>query len=40
MNEIKIKNEFSEVELMKGADIVKIAVEESIIKVDFLKIKC
>ena len=39
MNEIKIKNEFSEVDLMKGADTVKIAVEESIIKVDFLKDK-
>lgn len=39
MNEIKIKNEFSEVDLMKGADTVKIAVEESIIKVDFFKNK-
>ena len=35
MNEIKIKNEFSEIDLMKGTDTVKIAVEESIIKVDF-----
>lgn len=39
MNEIKIKNEFSEVDLMKEADTVKIAVEESIIKVDFFKNK-
>ena len=39
MNEIKIKNEFSEVDLMKGANTVKIAVEESIIKVDFFKNK-
>ena len=39
MNEIKIKNEFSEVDLMKGADTVKIAVEESIVKIDFFKNK-
>ena len=39
MNEIKIKNEFSEVDLMKGADTVKIAVEESIEKIDFFKNK-
>lgn len=39
MNEIKIKNEFSEVDLMKGADTIKIAVQESIIKVDFFKSK-
>ena len=39
MNEIKIKNEFSEVDLIKEADTVKIAVEESIIKVDFFKNK-
>lgn len=39
MNEIKIKNEFSEVDLMKEADTIKIAVQESIIKVDFFKNK-
>lgn len=39
MNEIKIKNEFSEVDLMKKADTIKIAVQESIIKVDFFKNK-
>jgi hypothetical protein len=39
MNEIKIKNEFSEVDLMKGTDIIKIAIEESIIKEDFFKNK-
>ena len=39
MDEIKIKNEFSEVDLMKGADTVKIAVEESIEKIDFFKNK-
>lgn len=39
MNEIKIKNEFSEVDLMKGADTVKIAIEESIVKIDFFKNK-
>ena len=39
MNEIKIKNEFSEVDLMKGADTVKITVEESIEKIDFFKNK-
>lgn len=39
MNEIKIKNEFSEVDLMKGTDTVKITVEESIIKIDFFKNK-
>ena len=39
MDKIKIKNEFSEVDLMKGANTVKIAVEESIIKEDFFKQK-
>ena len=39
MNEIKIKNEFSEVDLMKGSNIVKIAIEESIIKENFFKNK-
>ena len=39
MNEIKIKNEFSEVDLLKGADTVKITVEESIEKIDFFKKK-
>lgn len=39
MNEIKIKNEFSEVDLMEGTNIVKIAIEESIIKEDFFKNK-
>ena len=39
MNEIKIINEFSEVDLMKEADTIKIAVQESIIKVDFFKNK-
>jgi hypothetical protein len=39
MDEIKIKNEFSEVDLMEGTNIVKIAIEESIIKEDFFKNK-
>ncbi|PHH96614.1 hypothetical protein KST83_10685 [Fusobacterium nucleatum] len=39
MNEIKIKNEFSGIDLMKGTDIIKIAIEESIIKEDFFKNK-
>lgn len=39
MDEIKIKNEFSEVDLMKGTKTVKILVEESIIKEDFFKNK-
>lgn len=39
MNEIKIKNKFSEVDLMKGSDTIKIAVEESIKKIDLFKSK-
>lgn len=39
MNEIKIKNKFLEVDLMKGSDTIKIAVEESIKKIDLFKSK-
>lgn len=40
MNKINIKNEFSEVDLMKGSNTIKEIIEETTTKIEFLEIKC
>ena len=39
MNEINIKNEFSEVDLMKGSNTIKEIIEETTTKIEFLRNK-
>ena len=39
MNEIKIKNEFSEVDLMKDPNTIKEIIEETTTKIEFLRNK-
>lgn len=39
MDKIKIKNEFSEVDLMKGSNTIKEIIEETTTKIEFLRNK-